>query len=300
MKNFPIFAFAQGNETKEFVRKLYIGVAPVTILAVNPTKAALSEIYGTEIENDPVYVNKVKLNAVSDKEVRQVRVDYIIKTANDANLITRASFFVRESYRFNKDNTKVEVINKYGETTWLPIACIKENAPVPSNMKWYDTSGVRPAYVGEAELTDFMKQYLGIPNKSFFKEGVLTMIEDPSKAEVGFEHIKDWFDGNFKELNDVLSIRPNNKVQMMFGVRTSDDNKQYQAVFTQKALKASIKDCSRLDSIYQDAKQNGRYAATEFSVQPFAEYKVEATDFSKPETKKEEFPMADPWANFSN
>lgn len=300
MMNYPIFAFAQGNETKDFVRKLYIGVAPVQILAVNPTKAGLSEIYGTEIENEPVYVNKVKLNTNSDKEVRQVRVDYIIKTANDINLITKATFFVRESYRFNKDNTKVEVINAYGETTWLPIACIKDNASVPENMKWYDTTGVRPAYVGEAELTDFMKQYLAIPNKSYTKDGITTMIEDPSKAEVGFEHIKDWFDGNFKELNDVLSIRPTNRVQMMFGVRTTDDNKQYQAVFTQKTLKNSIKDVSRLDSIYQDAKNNGKYSTTEFSAQPFAEFKVEATDFTTTKQNDNNPMSVDPWANFSN
>ena len=36
--------------------KRYIGVAPVFVLAVNPTKSKLEEIYGTTIENDPVYV----------------------------------------------------------------------------------------------------------------------------------------------------------------------------------------------------------------------------------------------------
>lgn len=296
MKNFPIFAFAKGNESESFKKKLYIGVAPVYVLAVNPTKAELSKIYNTDIENEPVYINKTTING---KEVEQIRIDYIIKTDNDANLITRATFIITNSYHFNRDNTKVEVINKYGESTWLPVECIKNNAPIPENMKWWDASGVRPAYMGEVALTDFMKQYLNIPNKSFTKDGVTTTIDDLTKAEVGFEHIKDWFSGNFTELKDVLSIRPNNKVQIMFGVRTTDDNKQYQTVFTQKVLKLFIKNTDRLMQLYQEAKERGSYSNVEFNNKPFQEYKIEPTSFENTPTETDPLNGSDPWVNFN-
>ena len=47
-------AFATGKESTEGnVVKRYIGVAPVFVLAVNPSKAELEKLYDTELENAP-------------------------------------------------------------------------------------------------------------------------------------------------------------------------------------------------------------------------------------------------------
>lgn len=43
-------AFASGSESKEHVRKLYIGIAPVFVAAVNPNKALLSDFYNFDVE----------------------------------------------------------------------------------------------------------------------------------------------------------------------------------------------------------------------------------------------------------
>ena len=58
MKNNSIFmAFAKGNESTEAAPiKRYIGVAPVTVLAVNPDKATLEQLYNTTLEKAPEYV----------------------------------------------------------------------------------------------------------------------------------------------------------------------------------------------------------------------------------------------------
>ena len=66
----------------------------------------------------------------------------------------------------------------------------------------------------------------------------------------------------------------------MFGVRTTDDNKQYQAVYTQKFLKNNVTDYSKLDEELQERKVAGAYPTTEFSVCDLKEYTVESTDFS--------------------
>ena len=66
----------------------------------------------------------------------------------------------------------------------------------------------------------------------------------------------------------------------MFGVRTTDDNKQYQAVYTQKFLKNNITDYSKLDEELQERKAAGAYPTTEFSVCDLKKYAVESTDFS--------------------
>ena len=167
MKREPIFAFAQGSESKEVVRKLYIGIAPVFVLAVNPNKEETEKLYNTELDEAPNYLGKTEVGPEGNGiEVPQVRIDFVVKSdpekCNGIEMLTKVPFFLNKAYRYNKDNTKVEVINKYGETTWLPIGAAKGTEPIPDNMKWYDTSEMRPAYIGEAELTDFIKKFLNI------------------------------------------------------------------------------------------------------------------------------------------
>ena len=117
--NYMFMAFAKGKESVEAAPvKRYIGVAPVTVLAVNPTKAELEKIYGITLENTPEYLSTVEVNG---KKVKQVRLDFIVKTVaekcNEIDFISKVSFFINDSVRYNKDNTKIQVINKYGETT---------------------------------------------------------------------------------------------------------------------------------------------------------------------------------------
>lgn len=279
-------AFGTGKESTEgSVVKRYIGVAPVFVLAVNPNKAELEKLYDTEIENTPEYVGEAEVGTEGNKrKVPQVRLDFIVKTdpekSNGIDMITKVSFFLKKEVRYNKDATKVQVINKYGETTWLPIENAK-NGTIPENLSWYEAADFRPAYIGEEELTGFIKAYLNIPNKSFRKkDGTVVEIKDKSEAEARLDKIADYFKEDFTELRNVIALQPKNKVKCMFGVKTTDDNKQYQAVYIQKFLKNSINDYSKLDEELQDRKSNGAYPDTEFSVCDLKEYTVNATDFS--------------------
>ena len=56
------FVVAKGKISSEGGEvKRYIGVAPVFVLAVNPDKKKLEELYGNTLENDPVYVGEVEV-----------------------------------------------------------------------------------------------------------------------------------------------------------------------------------------------------------------------------------------------
>lgn len=283
-------AFAQGSESKETVKKLYIGIAPVFVLAVNPNKEETEKLYNTELDEAPNYLSKAEVGPEGNKsEVPQARIDFVVKSdaekCNGIEMLTKVTFFLNRAYRYNKDNTKVEVINKYGETTWLPVECVKSGTAIPDNMKWYDTSEMRPAYIGEAELTDFIKKYLNIPNKSFTnpKTKEVKFIPNLADAEARLDKIENYFKGDFTELKNIIKLQPNNRVKGMFGVRTTDDNKQYQAVYTQKFLKLNVTDYSKLDEEMQNRKAAGAYPTTEFSIEPLHEYNVTATDFNSPE-----------------
>lgn len=300
--NFSFMAFSKGKESTEGgVVKRYIGVAPVFVLAVNPNKEELGKIYDTDIENAPEYVGETEIGTEgAKKKVPQVRLDFIVQTdaskCNGIDMKSRITFFLTKEVRYNRDRTKVQVINKYGETTWLPIENAK-NGTIPENLSWFEAADFRPAYIGEEDLTAFIKAYLNIPNKSYRdRAGVVHELVDKSEAEARLDKIQNYFKGDFSELKEVITLQPKNKVKCMFGVRTTDDGKQYQAVFTQRFLKNNVTDYSRLDADLQERKNAGAYPTTEFSICPLKEYVVESTDLSN--SIPEDMPADDaesPW-----
>lgn len=288
-------AFSKGKETTDVVIKRYIGVAPVKVLAVNPTKAEMEKIYGTDIENDPVYVGKVDINGQS---YNNVRLDFIVATDEEktgVSMTTKVAIFVREQYRYNRDMSKVQVIDKYGRTAWVT----KEQAqnheiPVYANsMPANIDKDYRPCYVGEEDLTNFIKAYLNIPNVMKYVNGTWVLVDNPQDCEARLDNIKDYFRGDFRELKDIMALQPNNKVKVLFGVRTNDEGRQYQAVYTNMFLKNGVTDYSKLDADLQERKAARAYPTTEFEVCEFKEYNVEATNFGEvapmPTTPAEDF-----------
>ena len=298
------FAFAKGSESTEGnVIKKYTGVGSVFVLAVNPNKAELEKIYNTQLDNAPEYVGEVEVGEDKHK-VPNVRLDFIVKTdaekCKGIEFITKVAFFLRKEYRYNRDQTKVQIIDKYGRTAWVTIDQAKNHEiPVYKNGPANIDKDYRPAYVGEEELTNFIKAYLNIPNVMKYVNNTWVMVDKPEDCEARLEHIDEYFKGNFKELKDVIALQPNNKVKVLFGVRTTDDNKQYQAVYTQMFLKNNITDYSKLDKDLQERKAAGAYPTTEFTVGDLKEYDVESTDFSNSGTDNAPFPNdtagSSPW-----
>ena len=279
------FAFAKGNESTEgSAVKRIIGVGPVFVLAVNPNKTELEKLYNTQIENEPEYVGEIEVGEDKHK-VKNVRIDFIVKTdpekCNGIEVTTKIPFFIRNEYRFNRDNTKVQVIDKYGRTAWVTAEQAKAHEiPMYKNGPANLDKDYRPCYVGEEDLTNFIKRYLVIPNVMKYVNNTWVMVDKPEDCEARLENIPEYFKGNFKELRDAISLQPNNKVKALFGVRTTDDNKQYQAVYTQMFLSNSTTDYGKLDTDLQERKAAGAYPTTEFIVGDLREYNVETTNFS--------------------
>ena len=201
----------ESTETQEF--KKYVGVGSSFVVAVNPTKKQLEEIYGHELANDPEYV-------VDTDNGKELKID--------------------SSYR---------------------MAC-----------------------VGEADLVGFLKAYLGVGDAFNYVNDSWVKKDNADDFLFGLEHIKDYFSGDFSEVKDAIALQPNNKVKLLYGVRTTEEGKQYQTVATRNGMvllnSAGSKALDRLEKELANAKNNGFYASTDFRVQPLAEYSVEPTDFS--------------------
>lgn len=272
--------------------KKYIGLASCNVLAVNPNAKELEKIYGHEMPV-PEYTGE-------KDGVKFARIDFILKTDPEANSgiesINRATFFVRNEAAVNREGTRQQVIDVYGNATYGNIEDVKEKKPIlTANGNPAKIGPVyRPAYAGEADLVAFLKAYLVVPDAFEFPNGKWELSAKSDEGKFGLDNIKDYFNGNVKELRDAIALQPNNKVKMLFGVRTTDDNKQYQDVCTrgELILPNHSNALSRLEKRLADAKAAGSYANTEYKVCPLQEYTVEASNLN---AMAEDNSSAMPW-----
>lgn len=275
-------AFAAGSESTEAVAvKRYMGIAPVFVKGVNLNKDELEALYGTSLEKEPEYTGVRESNGL---EIPYIRIDFIVETdperANGIEMRTKVSYFLSKEFRYNGDKTKVQVINKYGETTWLTLADAK-NGTIPQNLSWFEPADMRPAYVGEEDLTAFLKAYLGVPNKSYRdRQGIVHEIPNKADAEARLDNIAEYFKGNVNEIKTIIKMQPTNKIKFAFGVKVTDDNNIYQDVYIQRPLKNGVSNYSYLEKDIASRQNAGAYANTTFETGPLREYSLEPTTFA--------------------
>lgn len=273
-------AFATGTETKEFNFTRYIGIAPVQVLAVNPTKTELEKIYGREMK-EPVYVRDIDRNGTT---IKMATVTFIVKTdvvKTGIENIFQVSINLFKELRKNSEGTKVQVMDEYGRTAWVTIEqCKNKEIPVYANGPAKITSNYRPVFTGEEALLDFVKCWLGIPNVDKYNQNTGTWVThpNPKDCEARFSKPEAFFDNDFTE---VKALTSNNFVKVLFGVRTADDGRMFQAAFTDKFAKNNAGNTA-IEKALNDRKAAGAYANVVFDTAPLHEYNVEATNFSTP------------------
>ena len=288
-KNFSFMAFGRAQESKEAAEiKRYTGVGSIFVVGVNPSKSELEKLYDRELDKDPEYITE-KDGVISARIEFIIKTDSTAKCNNGIELITKLPVFISKEYRFNKDKTKVQVIDKYGRTAWVTKEQAKNHEiPVYGNGKPANIDkDYRPAYVGEEIVTNFLKLFLGIPNVEKWAKNeetgrreVVGLVDNPQDCECRLENIEDYFKGKFNEIKDAINLMPNNKIKVLFGVRTTDDGKQYQDVYTRKFLSNAVSVYDKLAEDVQTNKDNGAYPNTEFVIADLQEYTVQATNFN--------------------
>ena len=298
-------AIAKGKESTEATGyKRYIGVGAAFVKAVNPNKKEMEALYGREQENEPEYVGTVERDG---KDIPNVRISFITNPDPEKygeGILIPHTYFLRREYRYNSDKTKVQVIDKYGRTAWVTIDQAKNHEiPMYSNGPANLDKDYRPAFVGEEELTQFLINYLNIPNVMKYDRAnnKWYLVDNPQDSECRLDEIEKYFKGDFTELRSAIALQPTNKVKILYGVRTSDDNKQYQTTYTRMTLKNSVTDDSKLDADVMEMKSRSTSASvaqTEYRVDDFQEYKVEATHIteSTAATESSDLPFDDPFA----
>lgn len=286
-------AIAKGNESKEAQEfKRYIGVAPVFIKAVNPTKKEHEALFNTTLDEAPKYVGTVEDsdgNTIPNARVQIVFQPDVEKIGFEMPLVTM-SLFLQNRPRVGATSGKTQVIDKYGRTAWVtPEELAAHAIPMYSNGPADIDKDYRPAYVGEEELMEFVKAYLCIPSVTSWDAENRKMVPNtkvkPEECECRFDNLDKIFKGDFSEIQDALGFQPTNKVKVLLGVRTDvESGRLYQSVYTRKFLRNSATNFASLDKEIQEmiknAAANGRILNTEYEVVNVHEYSVAATTFT--------------------
>lgn len=272
--------FSRGAQSIESEgKKLYVGVGSFFVKGVNLNKKELGEIFGSERDEEPKYLAERTIAGVGT--FPQVRIDFVVSTDPEKNngidKTFIVPFFLTKRFIKGSQSGKTQVIDKYGRTSWVTDEQLAAHAiptsknGVPLNID----SDYRPLYDGEENLTNFLKAYLNIPGVEKWANGkVVGLIDNPADAEARLNDsdIQKFFTGDFSVLKELLTYQPNNKVKLLLGVRTTDENRQYQAFFTEMPMKSSVSRFDKLESTLIERKENGAYQTTEFEVCELKEF----------------------------
>lgn len=296
--------------------KQYIGVGSFRVLGVNPTKEQLAEFYGREVQNDPVYLTDK--TDEDGKAYKSLRVCFMIEAdptyedgkPNKTNAAlkepykTTINFFLENRYMFNRDKTKVQVIDKYARTAWVPVEQAKNHQiPVYANGPARLDADYKPLLRGEDELTQFIINYLNVtPIDTYNKNtGTWNTNPHPEDCEANLYKILNYFKGDISELAGYCKLIPTNRVKVLLGVRTDSEGKQHNVAYTRLTLRNGSNSYTRFKDEIEGRKNQGGLQDTVFSddnvgmIQDIHEYAadVKETDLSKPAAVDDPFATDD-------
>ena len=286
-------AISKGRESVDIEFKRYIGVTPVMVKAVNPTKEEHEKLFNTTLEESPKYNTVVEDN--NGNSIDSARIQIIFqpdtdKIGFDMPLVTMA-LFIQNRPRVGATSGKTQVIDKYGRTAWVtPDELAGHKIPVYSNGPADIDKDYRPAYVGEEELTAFVKTFLRIPDVTVWDNNARKRVPNTKvkaeDCECRFDNLDKVFKGDFSEITGAISSMPTNKIKVLLGVRTDvETGRLYQTVYTKRFLSNTSTNYNSLDKEIQDiinnAVQNGRTVSTEYEAVNVHEYVVTPTTFTQ-------------------
>jgi hypothetical protein len=205
------------KEQQQFTESVKrVGLFEANVVAINPDIEEYKDILGMELKEDSKateYLGK------SQDGNTTLRVDvWLEETKNQEKY--KVTFFLENKERENKDATKSQFINSVGACTWAVDA---NDLP-----DWFKARECRKAYVGEEDLYNFLRTWLGNLD---YRDAETTLQLDWKKL----------MKGNIKDLKDQIDGEWCTPVVAMATIKTvikDDETKEYQSVYNRAFLPA--------------------------------------------------------------
>lgn len=230
------------KEVRSFSK--YVGLFNASVVAVNPTKDELGKLLDATIEKDPEYTGSNDENGA-----KRLTVSFWLKEEQNGNMF---------NVRFNLEDTVVvsksglnQYINSIGTTSYA-----KSPDAVPDFVK---ARPVRQAKKGEELLYKFLRNWLSNLN-----------YEDEST-----ELSMDWkklISGKTTEIRDAIDSFKSQTICALATVRTAEDGKEYQAVYSYEFLPNYALDCF-------NGRKNKNYKAVDKFIEKVTDVEYGCKDF---------------------
>ena len=131
----------------EFTKK--VGLFEARVLTINPTLEEYKDILNIELKEDS---KAVEYLGTSNEGNKTLRVDVWLEDVKRKDKF-KVAFFLEDKEKENRDGTKKQYINAVGSCAW---------ADDPNNLAdWFTSRDYRVAFVGEEDLYNFLRTWLG-------------------------------------------------------------------------------------------------------------------------------------------
>lgn len=226
------------RESTTFENVKRVGLFEAKVIAINPSMEEYKDKLNIELKEDS---KAVEYLGKSQDGNTTLRVDVWLEEVKNQEKF-KVTFFLENKERENKDGNKKQYINSIGTTSWADDA---NNLP-----QWFAARDYRVAYVGEDDLYNFLRTWLGNLD---YRDAETTLNLDWQKL----------MKGNVKDLKEQIDGEWCTNVVAMATVKTvikDEETKEYQGVYNRAFLPAySIKQFRNVDfsnpAIIQGLKQ---------------------------------------------
>lgn len=203
--------------TNQFDNQLYVGLAEVEVIAINPDVEEYKELLGIELKEESKateYIGESKDGNTT------VRVDIWVqrKLKEGKTKKDKITFFLEDKQRENKDETKKQYINTLGSCSW---------ASDPNDLPgWFAKRDYRVAFNGEEDLYNCIRTWLGN----------LDYRADETTIQMEWKRL---MKGDLRELKALIGGEYATKFVALYTVKTVDKDgevKEYQSIYNKAFL----------------------------------------------------------------
>jgi hypothetical protein len=198
----------------EYAKK--VGLFEANVIAVNPNAEEYNDILGIELKEDS---KAIEYLGKSQDGNTTLRVDFWLEEVKNKDKF-KVTFFLENKEKENKDATKKQYINEVGVCSWAADA---NDLP-----EWFAKRDYRVSFVGEEELYNFMRTWLGGLD---YRDASTTLQLD----------WKSLMKGNAKDIKAQVGGEYSTSILALATIKTvvkNDETKEYQGVYNKAFLPA--------------------------------------------------------------
>ena len=232
-----------------------VGLFEARVVAINPTTEEFKEVLNIDLPEDSKLAEYL---GTSRDGNTFLRVDVWLEEVKKKDKF-KVTFFLEDKERENKDGSKKQYINNIGRCAW---------ADDPNNLaEWFAKRDHRVAFVGEEELYEFLRTWLG--ELDYSKDTTVLQLEWKKLMKGNLKDLKSQVDGAY--CTNVAALAT-------ITVKQKDgENKEYQSIYNKAFLPAYYLKNFRLINYNDPTVQSGLRAKKSKDLKPHERFVVNVT-----------------------